>query len=480
MSLLRSGVSGIIAAAAVVLSLSVPVFAAEEAASAVKKVIMVGPGYSRTLPVRGSVAVRANVPETAGAASVIFYLNGNGLGATTTAPYRVEWDTTSVEDGEYLVKSIASNAAGEEVWTAEVKVAVENKAPAAPPTPVAVPPPPAPKPPTSASKPAIKLPAAASKPAPVARKTTTPAAKPPVLAKIPPARPGAASTTGKPPTPKPSVVAQAPLGPKPPVPPAVKPSAIPAAKPPVPPAAKPPAIPAAKPPAPPATRPPTKPAPKPSVSPAVKPPAVKPPSPPKPPAPSVAKPPAPSPAAVAWKTYSNEKYGFAADYPGTAQVRNETSHMRPKGPGVFWIAFTQTVGGKPYYAINVRHMRLRQPGSPDKFAKYNPYLLKWDRASINGIEGFKTISGRSGSKRVIHRTLLVDNREVWMLNLTDVSGQDANVTGMVFKRFVESFRPARQSSGETMQPLSPAPIPPLHAPPPPGGVSEDEVSRLPD
>jgi hypothetical protein len=182
---------------------------------------------------------------------------------------------------------------------------------------------------------------------------------------------------------------------------------------------------------------------------------------------------------AAWKTYTNGAYGFVAGYPGTAKVRNESSHMKPKGPGSFWIAFTQTSSGKPWYAINVRHMKTNDPGSPDKFAKYNQYLLSWDRTNVAGLDGFKTVSGRASSKRVIHRTLLVDDRDVWMLNLTDVSGNDPIITGEIFKRFVDSFRPEGSVGGGHPVPVTPVrPAPMLrtgHPTPPPPAMAPAPV-----
>jgi hypothetical protein len=417
---------------------------AQSLPSGVKTLVFVGPNSTRSLTVRGTVTLRPSVPPNVGVTSVVFYLDGNGLGTVKAAPFKLDWDSTTKEDGEYQLKAIGSTESGQEVWTGEGKIIVANKTPApAPPSP--------PIPPVMT--PAVKRPAPTMMPAVrPAPPTTAPALRPP------PATVTVRPTSGvspkpiikpvpKPVTPpKPVVVAQVPpkvtAPPKPVMTPTPKPIAAPP-KPVAPPSVS--ATPKHPSVAPPKPVPAVKPASKPLVRPKVM-------ANPKP----VAKP-APNPASVAWKTYTNSKYRFTAEYPGTAKVQNESAHMKPNGPGTFWIAFTQTSSGKPWYAINVRHMKTNEPGTPDKFAKYNPYLLSWDRTNVAGLDGFKTVSGRASSKRVIHRTLLVNDRDVWMLNLTDVSGNDSSITGDVFKRFIDSFRPEGAVAGERPVPVAPAP-----------------------
>ena len=494
---LRSGVvlTVTVAFAAFLTSGAVP-SVAQTTPSAIKRVVMIGPNSTRSLPVRGTVILRPAVPDTAGVKSVIFYLDGNGLGTVNTMPFRLEWDSTTKDDGEYVLKAIGSTDTGEELWSGEGKITVANKTPA----PVATPPTMTPSvpPPAPGMKPSVPPPASVSA---SAKPTTTPNRAVPLNPWAATVKPIAPGSTPAPP--KPAVVAQIPpkptVSPRPVVAPTV---AAPAARPPIPAAPKPPAAapnttpiikPVPKPVVPPMTvakpkpvippttvtkpktlTPPTVAKPKPETPPTTvaKPKPVMPPkvvTKPKPPA-SVAA----NPASVTWKTYTDSKYGFVGDYPGTARVLNESAHMKPKGPGSFWIAFKQTSSGKPWYAINVRHMKTHEPGSPDKFAKYNPYLLNWDRTNVAGVDGFKTVSGRASSKMVIHRTLLVANRDVWMLNLTDVSGNDANITGEIFKRFIDSFRP-EGSGGEGHA----VPVTPMrrtgHPTPPPTAVEPEPV-----
>ena len=58
---------------------------------------------------------------------------------------------------------------------------------------------------------------------------------------------------------------------------------------------------------------------------------------------------------------------------------------------------------------------------------------------VNGLSGFKTTSGLRDTKRVIHRTLLVDGVSVWMLNLTDLTGGDPEISKGMLERIVASL-----------------------------------------
>jgi len=190
---------------------------------------------------------------------------------------------------------------------------------------------------------------------------------------------------------------------------------------------------------------------------------------------------------VELKPYHSDKYKFDVLYPAGVQISDKSAAMKPKRPGSFWVAFSVAAGGKALYAVNVRYQRVTSPSSPDRYAKYNPYLLKWERAEVNGLSGFKTTSGLKETKRVIHRTLLVDGASVWMLNLTDVTGGDPEISKKMFERIVASLnqplpeglrgpagpgsRVPRVAPGPPAAPGAP-PAPPgpgvAPAPPPPG------------
>lgn len=141
---------------------------------------------------------------------------------------------------------------------------------------------------------------------------------------------------------------------------------------------------------------------------------------------------------VKWKTYRDKKRGFALQYPADAKINDKSAAMTPKSPGSFWIEFSMKPKGKPSYTINVRRTTLDTQTDADSYASANDFLKSWERATINGISGFHTISSDTASKGIIHRALLVNGKLVWMLNLTDKSGDPQNTSG-IFDRILRSL-----------------------------------------
>lgn len=58
------------------------------------------------------VVVSATASDNDGIERVVFYANNDSLGQLTTAPYEMQWNTKEVEDGPYMLKAIAYDAAG--------------------------------------------------------------------------------------------------------------------------------------------------------------------------------------------------------------------------------------------------------------------------------------------------------------------------------------------------------------------------------
>jgi hypothetical protein len=91
------------------------------------------PTVSLTAPaagatVSGTVAVSATATDNVGVSSVQFTLNGVNLGsADTTAPYTINWNTTSAADGSYELRAIARDAAGNATTSASRRVTVANR-----------------------------------------------------------------------------------------------------------------------------------------------------------------------------------------------------------------------------------------------------------------------------------------------------------------------------------------------------------------
>jgi Big-like domain-containing protein/galactose oxidase-like protein/purple acid phosphatase-like protein len=77
--------------------------------------------------VSGTVAVTANATDNVGVSSVQFTLDGANLGAPiTSAPYTMNWDSTTVADGTHTLSAKASDAAGNTSTAAAVSVTVSN------------------------------------------------------------------------------------------------------------------------------------------------------------------------------------------------------------------------------------------------------------------------------------------------------------------------------------------------------------------
>lgn len=142
-----------------------------------------------------------------------------------------------------------------------------------------------------------------------------------------------------------------------------------------------------------------------------------------------------------WKSYVDKTHNYAVLYPGNAKPKDRSAEMKPKGAGSFWVEFSDP-SKKTSYVINVRHTALATASTPEEYAKSNEFLLPWDREEINGMGGFVTTTGSAARKDVVHRTLMVDGKSVWMLNLTDFSGGDPKLTQRIFEHVLWSLNTA--------------------------------------
>jgi hypothetical protein len=93
------------------------------------------PSVSITAPtagasVAGVITVTASASDNVGVAGVQFKLDGAHLGAEdTTAPYAVDWDTTSSTEGSHTLTVVARDAAGNSTTSGSIAVNVSNSAP---------------------------------------------------------------------------------------------------------------------------------------------------------------------------------------------------------------------------------------------------------------------------------------------------------------------------------------------------------------
>jgi len=77
--------------------------------------------------VKSTVAVSADASDNVGVAGVQFVLDGDELGVEdTSAPFSINWDTNSTDNGEHRLKAFARDAAGNVTESEAVTVTVEN------------------------------------------------------------------------------------------------------------------------------------------------------------------------------------------------------------------------------------------------------------------------------------------------------------------------------------------------------------------
>lgn len=81
--------------------------------------------------VSGTITISAAASDDVGVTEVRFFAGGTLIGADTTAPYDISWDTTTTPNGSVDLTAIATDAAGNTGNAAPVTVSVDNSAPAA-------------------------------------------------------------------------------------------------------------------------------------------------------------------------------------------------------------------------------------------------------------------------------------------------------------------------------------------------------------
>lgn len=76
--------------------------------------------------VSGTIAVSANAADNIAVTQVEFFAGATSLGVDTTAPYSVNWNTTTVADGAFVLTAVAKDAANNSTTSAAVNVNVSN------------------------------------------------------------------------------------------------------------------------------------------------------------------------------------------------------------------------------------------------------------------------------------------------------------------------------------------------------------------
>jgi len=90
------------------------------------------PAVSLTSPgatISGTVALAADASDNQGVVEVRFLVDGALIASDTTAPYSIDWDTTTVGNGQVTLTAEADDAAGNTGVSADVVVTVQNVTP---------------------------------------------------------------------------------------------------------------------------------------------------------------------------------------------------------------------------------------------------------------------------------------------------------------------------------------------------------------
>lgn len=151
---------------------------------------------------------------------------------------------------------------------------------------------------------------------------------------------------------------------------------------------------------------------------------------------ATAKPIKPAAPVAPGKTYASANYGFSVKLPAGWTAKDKTAVMKPQKAGNGWIEFSSAKDKA--LVMNVRRMRLEPKTTADQFAKFNPYLTKWDRKTVLGAQAFGT--NTDAGNGVIHRLIIIKNGYAWMLNCVDGNGKTSVEGQKLFDSMVASFK----------------------------------------
>ena len=79
--------------------------------------------------VSGTVSITADASDDVALQSVEFFIAGTSVGTDTSAPYSYEWDTTAGSDGDFALKAVATDTAGNAATDDDTSVTVDNTTP---------------------------------------------------------------------------------------------------------------------------------------------------------------------------------------------------------------------------------------------------------------------------------------------------------------------------------------------------------------
>lgn len=140
------------------------------------------------------------------------------------------------------------------------------------------------------------------------------------------------------------------------------------------------------------------------------------------------------------RTYISQTYGFSIRYPNNWTVKDETANIKPKQRGSVWVAFSGNPSTQDSLVVNVRRASLDKKTTADTFAKYNSYVMTWQKKTMLGSPAFATTTGTAASKRVIHRLIIIKDGYSWMLNCIDTTGKPEDASLSLFNSMVDSLQ----------------------------------------
>ena len=101
--------------------------------------LSIGPKDSgRARVARGKLNLIGFAPREANPASVEIFVDNKSVGTADKRPFAVEFDSSTIPDGEHVVKAVGKDSTGKEVWAASATINVANSSstesmPSAPP-----------------------------------------------------------------------------------------------------------------------------------------------------------------------------------------------------------------------------------------------------------------------------------------------------------------------------------------------------------
>jgi len=73
---------------------------------------------------RGNMMLVAVAPADIAASSFQFLADDKSIGTSTSKPFRMEYDMSSLPEGEHVLKAVAKDGEGNELWSAQTKIKV--------------------------------------------------------------------------------------------------------------------------------------------------------------------------------------------------------------------------------------------------------------------------------------------------------------------------------------------------------------------